>query len=87
MIDHEKIGYSLTDVIKIIAKNYKIVDIDEKVSKFENVCDVYDVTGTTYTIIIAKFKEIKHICKGCSSNSKCGKYNNTCSSKYCKRKF
>ena len=56
-IDHEKIGYSLTAVIEIIAKNDKIVDIDEEISKFENVCGVYDVTGTTDTIIIAKFKE------------------------------
>ena len=56
-VDHEKIGYSLTAVIEIIAKNDKIVDIDEEISKFENVCGVYDVTGTTDTIIIAKFKE------------------------------
>ena len=56
-INYEKIGYSLTAVIEIIAKNDKILDIDEEISKFENVCGVYDVTGTTDTIIIAKFKE------------------------------
>ena len=56
-IDHEKIGYSLTAIIEIMAKKDKIVDIEEKVSKFENVCGVYDITGTTDTIIIAKFKE------------------------------
>ena len=56
-IDHEKIGYSLTAVIEIIAKKDKILDIEEEISKFENVCAVYDVTGTTDTIIIAKFKE------------------------------
>jgi DNA-binding Lrp family transcriptional regulator len=56
-IDHEKIGYSLTAIIEIIAKNDKIEDIEEKISKFENVCGVYDITGTTDTVIIAKFKE------------------------------
>jgi DNA-binding Lrp family transcriptional regulator len=56
-IDHEKIGYSLTAIIEIMAKKDKIIDIEEKVSKFENVCGVYDITGTTDTIIIAKFKE------------------------------
>ena len=56
-IDHERIGYSLTAIIEIMAKKDKIVDIEEKVSKFENVCGVYDITGTTDTIIIAKFKE------------------------------
>ena len=56
-IDHEKLGYSLTAIIEIIAKNDKITDIEEELSKFENVCGVYDITGTTDTIIIAKFKE------------------------------
>jgi len=56
-IDHERIGYSLTAIIEIMAKKDRIVDIEEKVSKFENVCGVYDITGTTDTIIIAKFKE------------------------------
>jgi len=56
-IDHEKIGYALTAIIEIIAKNDKIEDIEEEISKFENVCGVYDITGTTDTIIIAKFKE------------------------------
>ena len=57
IIDHEKLGYSLTAVIEIMAKNDKIVDIEEEVSKFENVCGVYDITGSTDTLVIAKFKE------------------------------
>ncbi len=56
-IDYEKIGYSLTAVIEIIAKNDKIVNIENEISKFENVCAVYDITGTTDTILVAKFKE------------------------------
>ncbi len=57
LIDHEKIGYSLTAIIEIIAKNDKIVSIEDEISKFENVCGVYDITGSTDTIVIAKFKE------------------------------
>jgi DNA-binding Lrp family transcriptional regulator len=57
MIDHEKLGYSLTAIIEIVAKNDKIVEIEDKISKFENVCGVYDITGSTDTLIIAKFKE------------------------------
>jgi DNA-binding Lrp family transcriptional regulator len=56
IIDHEKLGYSLTAIIEIVAKNDKIVDIEEEISKFENVCAVYDITGSTDTIIIAKFR-------------------------------
>ncbi len=57
IIDHEKVGYSLTAIIEIVAKNNKIVDIEEEISKFENVCGVYDITGSTDTIVIAKFRE------------------------------
>ena len=57
LIDHEKIGYSLTAIIEIIAKNDKIVSIEDEIAKFENVCGVYDITGSTDTIVIAKFKE------------------------------
>jgi len=63
LIDHEKIGYSLTAIIEIVAKNDKIVDIENEVSKFENVCGVYDITGSTDTIVIAKFKEINELSK------------------------
>lgn len=57
IIDHEKLGYSLTAIIEIVAKNDKIVEIEDEISKFENVCGVYDITGSTDTLIIVKFKE------------------------------
>ena len=63
IIDHEKIGYSLTVIIEIIAKNDKVVEIEDEIAKFENVCGVYDITGSTDTIIIAKFKERKGLSK------------------------
>jgi DNA-binding Lrp family transcriptional regulator len=63
IVDHEKLGYSLTAIIEIVAKNDKIVDIEEEISKFENVCAVYDVTGSTDTVIIAKFKERNDLSK------------------------
>jgi len=56
LIDHEKLGYDLTAIIEIIAKK-DIIDIEEKLSKIDNVCGVYDITGNTDTIIVAKFKE------------------------------
>ena len=63
LIDHEKLGYSLTAIIEIVAKNDKIVDIENEISKFENVCGVYDITGSTDTIVIAKFKERDELSK------------------------
>lgn len=55
LIDHEKIGYDLTAVIEITAKK-DILGIEEKLEKMENVCGVYDITGETDTVIIAKFR-------------------------------
>ncbi|WP_016939633.1 Lrp/AsnC family transcriptional regulator [Nitrosopumilus sp. SJ] len=62
IIDHEKLGYSLTAIIEIIAKS-DILDVEEEISKFENVCGVYDITGSTDTVIIAKFKERNELSK------------------------
>ena len=47
----------MTAIIEIIGKKDKIVDIEKEISKIENVCAVYDITGNTDTLIIAKFKE------------------------------
>ena len=55
LIDHEKLGYDLTAIIEIIAKK-NILEIEEKLAKIENVCGVYDITGNTDTIILAKFR-------------------------------
>jgi DNA-binding Lrp family transcriptional regulator len=57
LLDHEKLGYDLTAIIEIIAKKDKIIEVEERLSKIENVCAVYDVTGSTDTLLIAKFKE------------------------------
>ena len=63
IIDHEKLGYTITAIIEIIAKNDKIEDIEDAISKFENVCGVYDITGSTDMMIIAKFKERSELSK------------------------
>ncbi|MFQ5440422.1 MAG: Lrp/AsnC family transcriptional regulator [Nitrosopumilaceae archaeon] len=76
IIDHEKLGYDLTAIIEIIAKK-DIIDIEEKLSKFENVCGVYDITGSTDTIIIAKFKERNELSKFVKSLSSMPNIENT----------
>lgn len=63
VIDHEKLGYDLTAIIEIIANKEKIVDIEKKLSNFENVCAVYDITGTSDTVIVAKFKNREDLSK------------------------
>ena len=55
MIDHDKIGYNLTAIIEVSASNDKVVEVERKIAKYENVCAVYDITGKTDIIVIAKF--------------------------------
>lgn len=62
-LDHEKLGYTLTAVIEILAKKDKIVPVEQEISKIENVCGVYDVTGATDTLVIAKFKDRAELSK------------------------
>jgi DNA-binding Lrp family transcriptional regulator len=56
ILDHEKLGYDLTAVIEVTAVKGKITDVEKHISKFSNVCAVYDITGLTDMIIVAKFK-------------------------------
>ena len=69
-LDHEQLGYSLTAIIEIIARKDQIVEIEDKISSIENVCGVYDVTGSTDTILVAKFRdraELSKFVKGLSN--------------------
>ncbi|NIP62640.1 MAG: AsnC family transcriptional regulator [Nitrosopumilaceae archaeon] len=67
LINHEKIGYDLTAVIEVVGKKDKLIELEAKLAKLENVCCVYDITGSTDVIIIAKFKnrnEVSEFVKG-----------------------
>src|ERR687897_399393 len=61
LLDHEKLGYDLTAIIEITATKGKIVDLERQIAKFPNVCAVYDVTGLTDMIVVAKFKNRKEL--------------------------
>ncbi len=56
ILDHEKLGYELTVVTEITVSKGRLVEMENEIAKNPNVCGVYDVTGLTDAIIIAKFK-------------------------------
>ncbi len=56
VINHEKLGYDLTAIIEIYTKKGKMVEVEQDISTLENVCAVYDVTGESDSVIVAKFK-------------------------------
>lgn len=56
ILDHEKLGYQLTVVTEITVSKGRLVETEKEIAKIPNVCGVYDVTGLTDAILIAKFK-------------------------------
>ena len=61
IVDHEKLGYDLTAIIEVTAHKGKIVEVEKAISRFPNVCAVYDITGLTDMIIIAKFRNRREL--------------------------
>lgn len=61
LLDHEKLGYDLTALIEITAEKGKIVEIERQIARFPNVCAVYDITGLTDMLVVAKFKNRKEL--------------------------
>ena len=56
LLDHEKLGYQLTVVTEITVSKGRLVETESEIAKIPNVICVYDVTGLTDAIIVAKFK-------------------------------
>src|SRR4030043_278212 len=56
LLDHERIGYELTVVTEITVSKGRLTETESEIAKISNVCGVYDVTGLTDAIIIAKFR-------------------------------
>ena len=56
ILDHEKLGYDLTAVTEITVSKGKLVEMETEIAKMPVACAVYDVTGLTDALIIAKFR-------------------------------
>jgi Lrp/AsnC family leucine-responsive transcriptional regulator len=55
-IDHERLGYELTVITEITVSKGKLLETEEEIAKISNACAVYDVTGLTDAMVVAKFK-------------------------------
>ncbi|MEK0318937.1 MAG: Lrp/AsnC family transcriptional regulator [Nitrosopumilus sp.] len=56
-LDHELLGYDITAIIEIKTTKGKMMEIENKIAKQDNVIAVYDITGDADIIVIAKFKD------------------------------
>lgn len=57
VLDPEKMGFELTAVIEIVVSKGKLVEVEESISRKKNVLAVYDVTGSTDALVLARFKK------------------------------
>lgn len=55
VLDHEKLDYQLTVIAEITVSKGKLLEMEEAIGKLPNTCAVYDVTGLTDAVVIAKF--------------------------------
>lgn len=63
VLDHEKLGYELTVVSEITVSKGRLLEMENQIARLPNVCCVYDVTGLTDALIIAKFKSREELSK------------------------
>jgi DNA-binding Lrp family transcriptional regulator len=61
--DHEKIGFQLTAITEVSVAKGKLLELEREVAKMSQVMAVYDVTGLTDAIVIAKFKSREDLSK------------------------
>jgi|TARA_B100001750_G_scaffold224498_1_gene215620 DNA-binding Lrp family transcriptional regulator len=55
-LDYEKLGYGLTVVTEVTVSKGKLDITEREIAKISEACAVYDTTGLTDAIVIAKFK-------------------------------
>lgn len=62
-LDSEKLGYELTAIIEVTVSKGKLLETAKEIAMIPNVCAVYDVTGLTDTVVLAKFKNRRGLSK------------------------
>jgi len=63
ILDHERLGYQLTVLAEITVSKGKLLEMEEAISKLPNTCAVYDVTGLTDALVLAKFRSREELSK------------------------
>lgn len=61
-MNYEKLGFTLTGVISIIASDRQsLKKLEKDLGKYPNILGVYEVTGEVDVVLIGKFKDLKHL--------------------------
>src|SRR3989344_8373234 len=54
-IDYEKIGFDVVVLIEIKISKGKLFEVERKIATHPNVSAIYDITGTSDAVILARF--------------------------------
>jgi DNA-binding Lrp family transcriptional regulator len=57
IINPEELGYELTAIIEITVSKGKLIEVEKEIAKRKNVFAVYDVTGLTDAMVLARFRK------------------------------
>jgi len=63
LVDYEKLGYEITAIIELTISKGKLIEVQRQVAEKPNVSNVYDVTGESDSIIVARFKNREELNK------------------------
>lgn len=63
ILDQEKLDYQLTVIAEITVSKGKLLEMEEAISRLPSTCAVYDVTGLTDAVVIAKFHSREELSK------------------------
>ena len=61
ILDSQKLGYDILVIIGVRISRGKLIDVQNKISKFERVISVYDITGEWDSLVVARFKTRKEL--------------------------
>lgn len=63
ILNPQKLGYDLVAIIELVISKGKLLEVQSSIAKNANVYGVYDVTGTSDAIVIARFKNREELSK------------------------
>lgn len=61
LLNPELLGYDITAIIEVNTTDGQMLKVENDIAKKENVIGVYDITGKSDTLVIAKFKDRKSL--------------------------
>lgn len=61
ILDHRMLGYTITVVVEVTMSKGRLLEMERKIAEIPGVCAVYDTTGTTDAIIVAKFRSMDEL--------------------------